>query len=282
MRARKFSCWLLVVLLLAQAACAGLGGRGWAEGNLPRFNTGFNLFSPEQDIELGAASAEELKRQITVLRDEPTTAYVQGLGEKIAAVAPGYRFKYKFIVVASEEINAFALPGGYVFVNTGAVEAARNEGELAGVLAHEIAHVELRHGTTHASKTYLAKLGLSALDALTGGKDSNLGQLTGMFVCAAANAFSLRSNRAAELQADLEGARLMTAAGYDPRDMAGFFETLNERSDAGASSAQNDHPDTMRRVASISSVAATLEVAPAAVRDTAEFRWIKSRLKGRR
>ncbi|HYH86240.1 MAG TPA: M48 family metalloprotease, partial [Pyrinomonadaceae bacterium] len=141
MRALKFSSWLLIVSLLVQVSCAGLGERGWAARNPPHFNTGFNLFSPEQDVELGEASAEEIKRQTTVLRDDSTTAYVQGLGERIAAGAPGYRFNYKFIVVASQEVNAFALPGGYIFINTGAIEAARNEGELAGVLAHEIAHV---------------------------------------------------------------------------------------------------------------------------------------------
>ncbi|HYH85222.1 MAG TPA: M48 family metalloprotease, partial [Pyrinomonadaceae bacterium] len=129
---------------------------------------------------------------------------------------------------------------------------------------------------------YLAKIGLGVLDALTGGKGSDLGQTAGMFGCAAANALSLRSNRAAETQADLEGARLMAAAGYDPRDMAGFFETLYERSGAGASAASNDHPDTARRVAAIDEIAMTLEVAPAPVRDTREFRRIKSKLIGRR
>src|SRR5207237_6669338 len=104
---------------------------------------------PEQDIELGRLSAEEVARQLPLLRDDRTAHYVQRLGERLADKAPGYRFKYRFFVVASPEVNAFALPGGYVFVNAGAIEAARDEGELAGGVAHEGAQVPLPPGKTH-------------------------------------------------------------------------------------------------------------------------------------
>jgi len=152
-RARKVTGWVLLALLTLQAACGGALSGGGSRTALPRASAGFNLFSPEQDIQLGEASAEEIMRQVSVVRDERAGRYVQRLGERVAAAAPGYKFPYKFVVVASPEVNAFALPGGYVFVNEGAIEAARTEDELAGVIAHEIAHVSLRHGTTQASRT---------------------------------------------------------------------------------------------------------------------------------
>src|SRR2546423_7554800 len=174
MRARGVMSWLRIGLLSLQTACGGLlvveglDGRG-VQGP-PRFNTGFNLFSPEQDIELGRLSAEEVTRQLPLLRDERTARYVQRLGERLAAKAPGYPFTYRFFVVASPEINAFALPGGYVFVNAGAIEAARDEGELAGGLPPQNAHVALPHGADPAAKAYLAQKGLSGLPGLTGGR----------------------------------------------------------------------------------------------------------------
>ena len=284
MRARKVMGWVVLALLTLQTACGGLlagAGMGrWAEA-APRAGAGFNLFSPEQDIELGEASAEEIRRQVVVVRDERTERYVQRLGERVAAAAPGYKFPYKFVVVASPEVNAFALPGGYVFVNEGAIEAARSEGELAGVLAHEIAHVSLRHGTTQASRAYLAKTGLNILNAITVALQGDVGRLAAVVGGAGANRFFLKSNREAEVQADAEGARLLAAAGYDPRDMADFFERLYERGGREQESA-GDHPDPASRVAAIDKVVAGLEPVKARASDSAEFRRIKSRLSGER
>ena len=142
MPARRFSSWALIALLFVQTACGGLlAGAEWGASDRPQAEAGFNLFTPEQDVELGDESAGEITRQVVLLRDERANAYVQKLGEKIAAGAPGYRFPYRFVVVVSPEVNAFALPGGYVFINTGAIEAAHSEGELAGILAHEAIHV---------------------------------------------------------------------------------------------------------------------------------------------
>src|SRR5256714_11006014 len=151
MRARGVMSWLLIALLSLQTACRGLlvveglDGRG-AQGP-PRFNTGFNLFSPEQDIELGRLSAVEVTQQLPLLRDEHTARYVQRLGERLAAKAPGYHFTYRFFVVASPEVNALALPGGYVFVNAGAIEAVRDEGELAGGAFRHMSDVVPLHGS---------------------------------------------------------------------------------------------------------------------------------------
>ena len=157
MRERRRQCLTFVlcaVLVCGQGACRGLlsdGGRGGGRGNAkpaPHFEPGFNLFTPEQDVELGRRSAQEVARQVPLLGDEPTVNYVRQLGAKLAARASGFKFPYQFSVVASRDVNAFALPGGFIFVNAGAITAAKNEGELAGVTAHEITHVALRHGTT--------------------------------------------------------------------------------------------------------------------------------------
>ncbi|HEX8294596.1 MAG TPA: M48 family metalloprotease [Pyrinomonadaceae bacterium] len=270
-----------MALLTLQAACGGALSGGESLAALPRASAGFNLFSPEQDIQLGEASAEEIMRQVVVVRDQRAEAYVQRLGERVAAAAPGYKFPYKFVVVASPEVNAFALPGGYVFVNEGAVEAARTEGELAGVLAHEIAHVSLRHGTTQASRAYLARTALGVVNAVAGVGQADFWRLAAAACGASANRFFMRSNREAELQADAEGARLLAEAGFDPRDMANFFERLEEREGARAEVA-GDHPDPASRVEAIVKVSDTLARTPARRRDSEEFRRIKSRLSGSR
>jgi predicted Zn-dependent protease len=283
MRASKVTGWVLLALLTLQAACGGALPGGVSRSSLPHASAGFNLFSPEQDIQLGEASAEEIMRQMAVVSDERTESYVQQLGERVAARAPGYKFPYRFVVVASPEVNAFALPGGYVFVNEGAIKAARTEGELAGVLAHEIAHVSLRHGTTQATRAYLARTALGVVNTVAGVARGDFWRVAAAACGTGANNFFLRSNRAAELQADAEGARLLAEAGFDPRDMANFFERLDEReTDREQAEAAGDHPDPASRVRAISKVVAALGQTPAHARDSEEFRRIKSRLSGSR
>lgn len=282
MRGRAILKGALVALLVVQTACGGglLAGVGPVRGLFSGASSRFNLFSPEQDVELGMASAAEIERQSVVLEDERLTSYVQRLGDKLAASAPGYRFSYKFVIVDSPETNAFALPGGYVFVNSGAIDAARNEGELAGVLAHEISHVVLRHGTNQASKVYVAKSATRLIDAALGGAKDDVRRFAHALGLAGPETFFVNFNRDAELQADVEGARLMAAAGYDPRDMASFFESLGEREGDAAKASENadDHPRPAQRAAAIDRLLPALEVSASPVHDTAEFRQMKSRL----
>jgi predicted Zn-dependent protease len=119
-----------------------------------------NLFSVEQDAQVGRQAAQEAERQLPMLRDGMSESYVNAIVQRLARVAPGPRFEYRARVVNTSDINAFALPGGYVYVNRGLIAAVRNEGELAGVLAHEMAHVAQRHGTSQASKAYGAQIGV--------------------------------------------------------------------------------------------------------------------------
>ncbi|MDQ1557999.1 MAG: hypothetical protein QOD32_1059 [Pyrinomonadaceae bacterium] len=285
-RGRKSLAFVLAAaFVLGQLGCSGLfSGRGGGESGgkpAPHFEPGFNLFSPEQDIELGKRSAQEVAQQMPLLNDEPIVTYIRGLGAKLAARAGGHKFPYQFNVVATKELNAFALPGGYIFINAGAIAAAKNEGELAGVMAHEITHVALRHGTNQASKAYIAQKGLGVIGAITG-DDSDLGQVINSVGGAGANMLFLRFGRTAEKQADLEGARIMAESGYDPRDMANFFKTLQSQGGQRTPEFLSDHPDPGNRVAAITNALPSLRVSDKPIRDTEAFMQVKARLEGRR
>jgi Zn-dependent protease with chaperone function len=268
-----------VVLLLAQLACSAIGYQpSSSNGNMsgaspaPHFKAGFNLYSPQQDVEMGRRSAEEIVHQQPLINDARVVGYIRDLGTKLAAKAPGEKFEYQFNVVGSKEINAFALPGGFVFVNLGAIVAAKREGELAGVMAHEISHVALRHGTNQATKAYLAKAGLGVLStiAAVGGRPDvsyTVQQIGGY----GANLAFLKFSRSAESQADLEGADIMADAGYDPRDMASFFKTLEEQGGQGVPQFLSDHPDPGNRVAAINARIPKMRISSNPTRDTQAF-----------
>src|SRR5690348_15770580 len=138
-----------------------------------KINPGWNMFSAQQDVEIGAQSAAQAERQLPILRDADVENYVHRIGQRLAQHAGGPQFQYRFRVLNASDINAFALPGGYIYLNRGIIENARNEGEVAGVLAHEIAHSALRHGTHQASTAYAAQAGLQILGGLLGGKVGN-------------------------------------------------------------------------------------------------------------
>jgi Zn-dependent protease with chaperone function len=280
---RKSAALLLVISIISlQLSCGRLtggSGGGASAQPVPHFKPGFNLFSVEQDMELGRKSAAEVERQVPLLRDEGVVSYVQQLGTKLAARAPGYKFPYRFQVIATRDINAFALPGGFIYVNAGAIAAAKNEGELAGVMAHEINHVALRHGTNQASKAYVAKAGLDILRGIAGGHP-DLDQAISVIGGAGANMVFLRFGRTAEREADIEGVRLMADTGYDPRDMAAFFETLQKQDGQRAPEFMSDHPDPGNRIASINEEMRKLRLSPNPVRDTDAFKAAKAKLTG--
>ncbi len=289
---RIVAVFLIVLLITLQSACggggllnqpSGGGGTGTSSAQpAPHFKPGFNLFSPEQDVETGRQSAQQVAQQVPLLRDEAVVNYVRQLGAKLAAKAPGFRFPYQFNVVATREINAFALPGGFIFVNAGAIAAAKNEGELAGVMAHEITHVALRHGTNQASKAYVAQAGIGILGSIAGARNNpDIAQVVNTVGGAGANVLFLKFGRTAENQADLEGARIMADCGYDPRDMANFFKTLQAQGGTRAPEFLSDHPDPGNRIAAISNELRSLRVSANPTHDTNAFEQVKARLTGR-
>src|SRR6185436_3182930 len=186
-----------------------------------------NKYSPSEDVKLGADAAAKVEKEMPILRDDAVTAYVQRVGTRLVdAIPPELQhpeFHYTFKVVNVRELNAFALPGGPMYVNRGMIEAAKNEGEVAGVVAHELSHVALRHGTaqaTKATKFEWGQLAGAVAGAVVGGAAGTAIAQVSQFGLGTA---FLRYSREYEKQADLLGSHMMATAGYDPRDMAAVF-----------------------------------------------------------
>ncbi len=199
----------------------------WAQ---TRIEPGFNLFTEEQDVEIGRQSAEEIEKQIPTLTVPVVDESVALIGQRLQAVIQGPDFPYRFRIANVSDVNAFALPGGFMYINRGLIEMADNEAELAGVMAHEMAHVALRHGTNQASKAYLAQAGLGILGGLIGGGQGSTGQMIEAVGGFGLNAVFLKFSRSAEEQADIVGVQTLVKAGYDPRAMVSFFEKMRELS----------------------------------------------------
>src|SRR5262245_47778020 len=209
---------------------------------------GFNIFSPQQDYEIGRRSALVANRRLPTYTDE----WVTRIGRRLAPTAHGPRFPYEFRVVNDPSINAFALPGGFIYVNRGALTAARTEDEVAAVLAHEIAHVALRHGTNQASKAYIAQAGLNFITGLLGGESqSRIAQVMGMIGGFGLNTLFLKHNRMTESEADLLGARMMRSAGYNPYGMIHFLQTIQRDSSERSVEFLSSHPNPENRIAQL-------------------------------
>src|SRR5436309_230304 len=239
-----------------------------------------NKYKPTDDVKLGQQAAAEAEQQFPLLRDSEVNAYVERIGQRlVASIPPEFQhpeFRYTFKVINARDINAFALPGGPMFVNRGMIEAARTEGEMAGVMAHELSHVALRHGTAQATKAQKYALGagvVGILGTILGGP--GLGQLAQ----APFGVYFLKFSREYETEADLLGARIMANAGYDPRDLANVFRTL-EQQGGGGGGFLSDHPSSSNRYARINQEAQSLRVNTAARTDDRQFRSIQQRLNG--
>jgi Zn-dependent protease with chaperone function len=244
-----------------------------------QFKQGFNLFSVEQDLEIGRQSSIAAERELPILDDRSIEAYVNEIGARLAAVAPGADFPYQFKIVNASDINAFALPGGYLYLNRGLIEAAENEGQLAGVMAHEMAHVALRHGTNQASKAYMAQGGLSLLGGLLREEDHSTDQQIEMIGGFGLNTLFLKFSRGAEEQADVTGAQMMAAAGYDPEDMADIFDilaTTQDREPGKVAQFFSSHPAPSNRSARIDEEIALLRVNE--TRPVGKFAEVRSEL----
>jgi beta-barrel assembly-enhancing protease len=241
-----------------------------------------NSYTPAQDVQLGLQAASEVERQLPVMRDEVLASYVERLGHRLVdAVPPDLQqpqFQYTFKAVNVREINAFALPGGPMFVNRGMIEQAHTEGEVAGVMAHELSHVVLRHGTAQASKAQKYAVGQVAgalLGAIVGGRAGSVIAQGTQFGLGAA---FLRFSREYEQQADLEGAHIMAAAGYDPRDMANVFKTIEEQGGPGGPQWLSDHPNPGNRYEYINREAQLLHVSNP-IKDSRSFEEAQAHLR---
>ena len=240
---------------------------------------GMNFFSPEQDVQLGQQNAAEVEKQLPILKDAQLNQYIQRLGQKLVAHAPsvnGVQYPFTFKIVNQKEINAFALPGGPIYVNLGTIQAADTEAQLAGVIGHEMGHVIMRHSTNQASKQMLAQAPLAVLGGKLGG---GLGQLAQLGIGFGLNSVFLKYSRQAESQADLIGTDIIHDAGYDPRAMAQFFEKLESQGGSRGPQFLSDHPNPGNRAAAVSAEAETLPKINYSG-DSSDFRAIKQKVSG--
>src|ERR1051325_9056035 len=242
-----------------------------------------NKYKPSDDVKLGQEAAQQAMQELPMLNDPATEEYLSGIGQRLVSAIPPElqhpEFRYTFRVVNQKEINAFALPGGPMFVNRGMIEAARDEGEIAGVMAHELSHVLLRHGTAQATKATKYEIGAVAgqiLGAVIGGaagsiiaQGSNFGIST----------YFMKFSREYESQADILGVQLMARAGYNPQSMANMFKTLAAQGGSGPEWL-SDHPNPGNREQRMLQEAKLLNATNNPYGNTPEFQRAQARLKG--
>ncbi|MDD2805859.1 MAG: M48 family metallopeptidase [Elusimicrobiales bacterium] len=232
-------------LLFSLAACALLAG---CATNPVTGKREFRIFSDKEEVALGAKTRDSVIKQYGRRADPVLEAYVAGVGRKLAAVCDRRELDYSFYVLDTDMVNAFAAPGGYIFVTRGILKAMSDESELAGVLGHEIGHVTARHSMKALEKQY-GYQALINIASIAAGKDLSGLQQYSDFLAGALLAGYGRDN---EFQADSLGARYAMAAGYDPRGTADFFRKL-EKMEGGKKA--NDleklfmsHPPTKERI----------------------------------
>src|SRR5215471_1097243 len=249
----------------------------WAIGQRTQLKPGWNMFSPQEDVQVGKQAADDAKRKLPMCNSPRADAYLTQLGKRLTdhLNTNSVLYPWEFHCVNDRSINAFALPGGYVFVNRGAIEAADNEAELAAVMAHELSHVALRHGTNQATKAQAAQAGVGIFGAIFGG--STGGALLTQLGSFTAGGVLLKYSRSAETQADVMGTQVLYDSSYDPRAMAQFFEKLEQES-KGKNPAEflSDHPSPDHRVERVNEEIEKLGGIPAnAQRDSADFEAAK-------
>lgn len=237
----------------------------------------FQLVSVRDEIALGQQAQQEIRRQTPEVRDEAVRGYVASLGERLAAQASGADYPYSFSTADYRELNAFALPGGPVWINRGILAASGNEAQVAGVMAHEIAHVAQRHSAQQITKGTVANGLLGLLGAVIG-NDSGAGAAAARLAAGVtASSFMLKFSRDDEREADREGVRIMQRAGYDPRGMLEFMQLLAQQQgrSAGAAEFLSTHPAPASRVRELEQLVAA---SGGGRRESAAFRQMKQRL----
>lgn len=215
--------------------------------------SGCSPISVNQERQLGAEFSREIQREGKLVRDYAIVTYVDEIGQRLLRAAGPQPFRYQFNVIDDEEINAFAAPAGYIYVNTGTIMRARNVSELAGVLAHEIGHVVRRHVAQNYNRAQatsaLHQIGVLAAGMAGGQVAASLANAAGGF---AGMAYLNSFGREAEREADAFAIPVMARAGYDPRGLVSFFETLRSQSGPSAPSFLSSHPATAERIAATS------------------------------
>jgi hypothetical protein len=242
-----------------------------------------NKYKVQDDVKLGRDASRQVRQQFPLLDNSQSERYVESVGERLVAAIPSeFRqpaFDYEFDVVNARDINAFALPGGPMYVNRGMIEAAKNEAEMAGVMAHEISHVALRHATAQQTKVNSPLNQILGIGAILGGAvlGGQAGAQAGQIFAAG---YFLRYTRDYETQADILGSRIMANAGYDPRDLANMFRTIEQQSGGGrAPEWLSSHPNPGNRYQNINREASLLNVSANPIKVTREFSRVQELLR---
>ena len=238
--------------------------------------TAVTLVSVEEEIEIGQTANKQIREQVPELRDRTVVSYVTDVGKRLVRVAPGAKYPYSFAVADLPEINAFALPGGPVWIHRGVLSRAANESQVAAVVAHEVAHIAKRHGADRLTQGMVAKWGLGLLGAL-------LGNVGGAGTAQAAASLLtggviLKFSRREEQEADEVGMSILTRSGWDGRGMVELFEMMQREAGRERSSADgflSSHPSPQDRIANLS---AQLSKRRGGTRDSERFRSVKARL----
>jgi beta-barrel assembly-enhancing protease len=238
---------------------------------------GVNFYSLEKEIALGKQLANEVERQAKIINDPVIAEYVNRVGQNLVRNSDA-KVPFTIKVIDSDEVNAFALPGGFFFVNSGLIMKADNEAELAGVMAHEIGHVAARHGTKQATRGEIAQLGMIPLIFMGGWTGYGIYQAASVLVPIGFLQFSQRM----ESEADLLGLEYMYKTGYDPTAFVDFFEkieTLEKRKPGTMAKVFSTHPPTDARIrAAQKNIQEYLKAKPEYVVTTSEFNDVRARL----
>lgn len=236
--------------------------------------------STQQELQMGQEYAAEINRQLPIINDAAINNYINSLGRSIAQQG-GRQIPYRFYVVNATQVNAFAVPGGHIYVNRGLIERTRNMSELAGVLAHEIAHVEHRHGIDQMQQMQSANLALTAAYVLLGRAPTGLEETA---IGIGGQLYFARHSREAENEADATAVGMLVRAGIDPNGLPSFFNVLLDEQRRQPSAVEqwfSTHPLTTDRVANTQRM---IQQVPAAQRtglrqDSNDFRSMRNRVR---
>ncbi len=273
---RRATAFVIAALLVCSAALAGDKKKDPNEIGDRNVSGGLNFYSLDQELALGKQLSIEVERQAKIVDDPIIAEYINRLGQNLARNSD-IRFPVSFKLIEADEVNAFTLPGGYIFINTALVELSGNEAELASAIAHEIGHAAARHATRQASRDRLMNIGTLPLIIL-GGPAAHLAVNSAMPMA------SMKFSREFESEADLLGVQYLWKSGYDPNASVDLFEALastEKRQPGSVAKLFRAHPLTPERIEKTQkNIDKLLPARAEYVLNTSEYEDMRARLEG--